>query len=265
MGIGVWGVRAAAMVRMGLLMVLVLSAPSAWASAGKVLMAVGDTSRVSAAGERSALRNGDAIYSGDTLFTGVESRLQWRTSDGAMFALRPSTEFKVDEYQYDAGKATGRSFFSLAKGGFRTLTGRIGKKRHEDYQVKTPVATLGIRGTHYIVQLCLAGAGAVVVACGAAAPGLYLGTIAGMVLLGNSVGALQVGPNQAAFVSSLSSPPARLPVMPGMLMDTVLPTGGSGGIGGRVAVGGGSGLGRAGHHRRHRGCPRSVPIRPVGW
>jgi len=173
-----------------LLVAMLATMPSAWASAGKVLMAVGDTSRVDAAGLRGALKKGDLVNSGDTLLTGADSRLQWRSNDGGLFALRPNTEFKVDEYQYDAGKSSGRSFFSLAKGGFRTLSGKIGKKRHADYRVKTPVATLGIRGTHYIVQLCLAGAGAASAACGGAAPGLYMATIAGAVLLGNRADAL---------------------------------------------------------------------------
>ena len=222
-----------------LLLGLLVAVPSASAGnvAGKVLLAVGDASRISAAGDRAALKAGDVINSGDTLITGVASRLQWRSNDGGMFALRPDTEFKVDEYQYDVGKARGRSFFSLAKGGFRTLSGRIGKKHHDDYQLKTPVATLGIRGTHYIAQLCQAGAATA--ACGGAAPGLYMGTIAGAVRVANRADAVVVGVRQAAYVSSLRSPPRLLPVMPGMLMDTVLPT--AGGRGRRVATAGSSG------------------------
>lgn len=227
--------------RLALMLVMLLPMSSAWASAGKVLMAIGDTSRVSAAGVRGALKTGDSVDSGDTLITGPDSRLQWRTNDGGLFALRPDTQFKVDEYRYDAGKKQGRSFFSLAKGGFRTLTGRIGKKRHEDYQVKTPVATLGIRGTHYLVQLCLSGAAATVAACGGASPGLYMATIAGAVLLGNRADALQVGANQAAFVRSLSAPPELLPAVPGMLMDTVLPGAGGSSRGRRAPVVAGAG------------------------
>ena len=208
-----------------LLLIALLTSPGAAASAGKVLMASGDTSRIAADGARSALQAGDAVFSGDTLFTGAESRLQWRTNDGGMFALRPNSEFRVDEYQYDAAKGSGRSFFSLAKGGFRTLTGSIGKKQHDRYRVTTPVATLGIRGTHYVVQLCLAGAAAAAAGCAGVVPGLYLGTIAGAVLVGNAADSLQVNANQSAFVGALSSPPELLPVTPGMLKDTVLPRG----------------------------------------
>lgn len=46
-----------------------------------------------------------------------------------------------------------RAFFRLLKGGFRAVTGAIGKLREEDYRITTPVATIGIRGTEPFVQL----------------------------------------------------------------------------------------------------------------
>lgn len=216
---------------------LLMSSAQAAVSAGKVLMAVGDTSRLDSGGGRGALTVGDLVNSGDTLLTGAESRLQWRTNDGGLFALRPNSEFKVDDYQYDAGSKEGRSFFNLAKGGFRTLSGAIGKHNHDSYKVTTPVVTLGIRGTQYAVLLCLAG-GAVDAACSGVAPGLYLATIFGAVLLSNGAGSLQVYAGQFAYVGSLSSPPELLPGSPGMLFDTVLPVG-HGGATRRVATRGG--------------------------
>lgn len=49
---------------------------------------------------------------------------------------------------------TSRAFFRLLKGGFRSVSGLIGKANHEDYRVSTPVATIGIRGTRYGARLC---------------------------------------------------------------------------------------------------------------
>ncbi|MDX1434446.1 MAG: FecR domain-containing protein, partial [Gammaproteobacteria bacterium] len=46
-----------------------------------------------------------------------------------------------------------RSFFSLLKGGLRTITGAIGKLNRKAYQIRTPVATIGIRGTEYLAAL----------------------------------------------------------------------------------------------------------------
>lgn len=47
-----------------------------------------------------------------------------------------------------------RAFFRLVKGGFRSVSGVIGKLNREDYRVSTPVATIGIRGTVYSARLC---------------------------------------------------------------------------------------------------------------
>ena len=241
MAISADGWRTTARVVVTGLLLLVQVAPVLAADAGKVLMASGDTRRLAVDGVRSAIAAGDLVFSGDTLLTGTESRLQWRTNDGGLFALRPNSEFSVDAYQYDAVKHSGRSFFSLAKGGFRTLTGRIGKKDHDSYRVTTPVATLGVRGTHYVVQLCLAGA-STGAGCVGVVPGLYLATIAGTVLLGNSADMIQVGAAQSAFVGTLSAPPMLLRSAPGMLKDTVLPHRRGNGRPARVVASGGRGF-----------------------
>lgn len=47
-----------------------------------------------------------------------------------------------------------RAFFKLLKGGFRAVSGLIGKIEHNEYRVTTPVATIGIRGTDYLLILC---------------------------------------------------------------------------------------------------------------
>ncbi|HSW13685.1 MAG TPA: hypothetical protein VLI06_12645 [Solimonas sp.] len=47
-----------------------------------------------------------------------------------------------------------RAFFKLLKGGFRAVSGLIGKVDRNEYRVSTPVATIGIRGTDYLLVLC---------------------------------------------------------------------------------------------------------------
>lgn len=47
-----------------------------------------------------------------------------------------------------------RAFFKLLKGGFRAVSGLIGKVDRNAYRISTPVATIGIRGTDYLLVLC---------------------------------------------------------------------------------------------------------------
>lgn len=54
----------------------------------------------------------------------------------------------------DSGQQGSRAFFKLLKGGFRAVSGLIGKADRNEYRVSTPVATIGIRGTDYLLVLC---------------------------------------------------------------------------------------------------------------
>lgn len=56
--------------------------------------------------------------------------------------------------QQTAAGPGSRAFFKLLKGGFRAVSGLIGKVDRNDYRVSTPVATIGIRGTDYLLVLC---------------------------------------------------------------------------------------------------------------
>jgi hypothetical protein len=128
-------------------------------------------------------------------------------ADGGLIALKPSTEFVIDDFSYagsdaDTGSAENpdRSFFSLVKGGFRSITGAVGQKDKSAYRVRTPVATIGIRGTDYDAIYCDS-------ACETGSTGLYVGVTQGGVVLTNSAGSLELGPGQYGYVADEDSAP----------------------------------------------------------
>ncbi|MGM0564030.1 MAG: FecR family protein [Pseudomonadota bacterium] len=121
---------------------------------GRVVVVSGSGSAKGDDGRARPLERGAPVYKGDTLST-ERSRAQVRFSDGSLVSLRPNTQFKVEEYQYDGEEGEEeRGLFNLIKGGFRTISGAIGKLNRDNYEVKTAVATIGIRGTHYGVTIC---------------------------------------------------------------------------------------------------------------
>lgn len=129
-----------------------LSAPAraGTAPAGQVIVASGTVEALAPGGEARALRRRSPFYSGETIRTAAASEVQLRFADGALLSLRADSEFRVDDYRYENdGGAGDRSVSTLIKGGLRTITGVIGKQDPQAYQVKTPVATIGVRGTHY--------------------------------------------------------------------------------------------------------------------
>jgi len=140
----------------GLLLTLVSAtfAGQAQAAAGRVDFATAGATVSGPDGQQRPLARGTDINSGDTIRTDAGGRAQIRFQDGAYVSLQPNTEFAIKEYNFD-GKADGseRGFFSLAKGAMRAVTGLIGRVNKNRYQISTPTATIGIRGTGGLIAI----------------------------------------------------------------------------------------------------------------
>lgn len=121
-------------------------------SAAQVLFSQGNVVLTNNAGSYP-LEKGSELDAGDTVITGEDGRIQIRFSDGGLVSLMPNSRFAVEEYSQPTASDEGSATVNLLKGGLRALSGSIGKKDHERYQLKTDVATLGIRGTQFVVVM----------------------------------------------------------------------------------------------------------------
>lgn len=175
-------------------------AATASAAAGRVMYAVGEVSARDTVGTARAVRRGDAVAPGETLVTGA-GRLQVRFQDGSLVSLQPKTEFSVERYEYDAGKQEGRSFFGLLRGGIRAVTGAIGRVDRTRYRVRTPFATIGIRGTTYKARVCAGDC--------SKPDGLYARGGEGTIVVFNDQGELELSRGQRGYVRSLTSAPQQ--------------------------------------------------------
>lgn len=131
------------------LLAVAIIAPSvsfAATQAGTVLVASPGAKAIAADGTVRDLVRRAPVFAGERLVTGAGARVQVKFTDGSVIALKPNTELSVDQYAYEP-KGAQAMFMSLARGGFRTMTGAIGKLNHRDYRLSTPVATIGVRGT----------------------------------------------------------------------------------------------------------------------
>jgi len=98
------------------------------------------------------------VFEGDVLVTAKDSYAQVLMNDGTRMTLRPNSNLKIETYKFrqDAPQADS-AVFRLVKGGFRTVTGLIGKRGNPDaYKLRAATATLGIRGTDFTSRLCAA-------------------------------------------------------------------------------------------------------------
>lgn len=101
--------------------------------------------------ETRSLQRRSPIYEDDTIVTGKSGSGQIVFTDSSTVSLRSNTTFHVDKYKYSPGSDDNTFSASLAKGGFRTITGLISKTNPANYSMHTPVATIGVRGTDYTV------------------------------------------------------------------------------------------------------------------
>lgn len=118
------------------------------AATGVAQFAVGDVN-VRRGATTVPLNRGAQINSGDNIITGRASQTQIRFSDGGLVSLAPNSQFNIDKY-VDENKPEQDGFFaSLLQGGMRAITGLVGKRNRDSYQIKTTTATIGIRGSAF--------------------------------------------------------------------------------------------------------------------
>ena len=196
----------------GILALLLIAGPlssAAQASVGRVLFKYGNVT-VDSVNAR-LLRQGATVDEGDVIVTGPKGYVQLLLDDGTKIAIRPNSSFEIEALEMPAtatAPAVGagitlKASFKLQKGGFRTLTGRIAQQDPSVYQVTTPAAIIGVRGTNYSTRLCAGD-------CGSGDDGLYVGVSEGAATLTNSAGELDIPKNAYGFAENFNTPPQRL-------------------------------------------------------
>jgi hypothetical protein len=195
---------------------------SAWGSlyaaepAGRVLILQGSAVAVRGAQE-IPLARGTTIESGDLLKVADSSSMQVRFTDESVVALRANSQYKIDDYKFSEKGDSDKSVFSLLKGGMRTITGLIGKRNPDNYQMRSTTATIGIRGTHFTAVNCASDCtntdGSKV------EDGLYGGVTDGRIVVRNSAGETEFSRDQYFQVTSNNTLPIPLLAPPSFLRD----------------------------------------------
>lgn len=182
--------------------------------AALVLAATGKVLAVDAAGQTRALSRRAPVYVGDTVVTAEGAVAQLKFTDGSLLAMKADSQLRIERYSTREGSGVDAFGVSVLKGGFRSLTGAIGKRSPEEYRVGARVATIGIRGTDYEIDLDLDN-------------GLGLGVWNGAIEACNDGGCLELGagePFRFGFVPiGGGAPEGRLSAPAGVGGGTVPP------------------------------------------
>ena len=120
-------------------------------TAGKAIMAQGEVVALTDQQQRALARR-SAVYNTDLITTGQQSATQLRMIDGGLLSMQASSELSIVSYEFDAQTEQGTISMSLLKGGLKTVTGAL-QQTPDNYKLVTPVASIGVRGTHYEAEL----------------------------------------------------------------------------------------------------------------
>jgi hypothetical protein len=127
----------------------------------------------------------------------------------------------VAEFRYTGVEdGTEKVRYRLEQGGFRAVTGAIGRTHKKNYVIETPIAHMGVRGTdHETYYFPATGP----VSGEGAKPGAYNKVNVGRTFIRTGAGEVEIEPNQVGFVASANDVPVILPTVPGFFNRSIAP------------------------------------------
>lgn len=183
------------------------------AASGTVTQLSGTLSVRKADGSIRILSQKSPVEAGDTVSTERDSYAQIRFEDGGQITLKPNTAVRIDAFSFAEERPQEDSFlYNLLKGGLRAVTGLIGKRSKDQYQLETATSTVGIRGTTFSADDCLNNRED---DCKRLEPAVYVSVADGEVTVRNDRGELALAAGQFGQVAP-DQLPLLLPSDPGL-------------------------------------------------
>lgn len=121
--------------------------------AGSVRSVSGEATLARGGAAPVALKPGDRIFEKDVLSTGKAASLGLVMRDNSTLSLGPTFKLTVERYMFAPEKGAMASVLRLSKGSAACVTGEMARLSPESTKVLTPTYTIGIRGTHFLVNV----------------------------------------------------------------------------------------------------------------
>lgn len=114
---------------------------------GEVVSKTGKVTATQPEGETRELELTSPVFLHDTLWTDKLSTLEVRFTDETMLAQGPDSTLSLDDFIYSSDPSLSNLLFQMGEGTFRYISGEIVKQNPDAFVLKTPLSTIGIRGT----------------------------------------------------------------------------------------------------------------------
>lgn len=103
------------------------------------------------AGTTSSAAAGDKLFISDQLKSAAGASAGVVFKDGTLLTVGPATNIKLRDYLYEPKEAKYAFSLYLDKGSAIYSSGQIGKLAPEAVRVDSPTASVGVRGTRFII------------------------------------------------------------------------------------------------------------------
>jgi hypothetical protein len=111
---------------------------------------VDGTATISVGGRSGALRNGARVEQGSTIATGNGGVVQLTFDDATNMVIGPNSQLEITAVLMSGGNRASRFAVNAVAGGFRFISGNSAR---DAYEITTPTATMGIRGTSFDIAV----------------------------------------------------------------------------------------------------------------
>ena len=131
-----------------LIITLLLSSPiNSWAAVGKVTEQTGPTEIIRDKKSISSKVN-TSVEMNDAVST-AKARAELTFEDATKVKLTEHSKMIIDDFVYDPKKGSGKLAINMALGTARYASGQIAKNNPQQVAIKTPTATIAVRGTDF--------------------------------------------------------------------------------------------------------------------
>jgi hypothetical protein len=146
--------------------------------------------------DRTAAVATQRVFSGMTISTGSGAQATLLFEDKQQVVLNENTTFKITDFRYRPTEPRGdRAVFDLLRGALRFISGVVGARNPNTVALRTPQATIGIRGTDFMVAIVNP---------------LFVNVLQGSIATANTAGTVVFG--QGAIGSVASSAALAVPI-----------------------------------------------------
>ena len=132
--------------------VLLLVPLSVFAKVGEITKQIGQDGSISRDADTILTGEGVGINMNDAITTS-KAKLELTFEDDTKVSITRQSKLVIDDFVYDANSGTGKLAMNVAMGTVRYASGAIARNSRENVRLRTPTATIAVRGTDFTMTV----------------------------------------------------------------------------------------------------------------